>query len=148
MDEQLTCSKCCPTSASRAGRLSRKPLASNPSTQLQPLPSQGILAPEEAPDHTRGYGASKVRRRQGRAGQVGGLAELVAPGEGERVGDGEDEGDGCVITPGLTQKRHCRLTEGNGQTVRRANIPTKGSQISLNRISTSRARPTHSSGWT
>lgn len=52
---------------------------------------------EEAADHVAREVAGDVARVEGAAGEVGGLAELVAAREGEAVGDGQDEGDGYLF---------------------------------------------------
>lgn len=52
-----------------------------------------LIAREQASHHVAGDASCQVGAAEGAAGQVGGLAELVAAGEGEGVHDGEDEGD-------------------------------------------------------
>ncbi len=53
----------------------------------------GSTPREQPPHHACRQAPSKIARGQSATGQVGGLAELVAPRKGESVGDSEHECD-------------------------------------------------------
>lgn len=52
---------------------------------------------EHATEHVARDVAGQIARVEGAASDVGGLAELVAAREGEAVGYGQGDGDGCRL---------------------------------------------------
>ncbi len=61
---------------------------------------------EYAANHVACDAAGQVARVQGAAGDIRGLAELVATREGEGVRDGKGEGDGCMIETSISDELH------------------------------------------
>lgn len=72
--------------------ISSAPVLANPERWSWPSSREArrllLAAGEEAPNHVGGDVAGQAARVEGAAGHVGGLAELVAAGEGEGVHDG------------------------------------------------------------
>jgi len=125
----------------------------------------GLVAREPAADHVAGDAAGEVGGAEGAAGEVGGLAELVAAGEGERVHDGQDEGDDCCEAGGQHRKHEPPEGDGRlgggrakekgkkktlGKTSKElgSHSPTRGSHRNCRRTRARMAMTTHSTGWT
>lgn len=77
---------------------------------VAPLRSLSLHSATREPpsNHTARDSAGQVARVQCTAGEVRGLAELVAAREGEAVGDGEDEGDCYCRDRPCQQRITCR----------------------------------------
>lgn len=87
------------------------------------LVDYGPSAAKESSDDTGGDAAGQVGGGEGRASQIGGLAKLVAAGEGEGVGDGQGEGDGWRSVSEIGRER-LRERDWEGERAYRAAAAT------------------------
>jgi hypothetical protein len=89
-------------------------------------------AREPAANHVAGNVTRQVARAKGASGQVGGLAELVASGEGERVHDCQDKRNDNKRQPEELQPHHSQNSHDNPQ--HRLHIQRKPEEAAVRRV--------------